>query len=99
MDGLKSLTLSGATYGDDEMPECGQAVSSDAKACPNCGARDPSMSSYITTAIGGCLFLVVVTIVMIKGCDALKHRSSSPSHQQIMPQEQPATTSSVPSGR
>jgi len=29
------------------------------------------MSSYITTAIGGCLFLIVVTLVMIKGCDTL----------------------------
>lgn len=74
--------------------ECGRPVSSDAKACPNCGARDPSMSSYVTTAIGGFLFLIVVTFVMIKGCDALKHRSSNPSHQQIMPQEQSPTTSS-----
>ena len=79
--------------------ECGQAVSSDAKACPNCGARDPSMSSYITTAIGGCLFLIVVTFVMIKGCDALKHRSGNPSPQQTLPHGEPATTSSVPSAR
>lgn len=79
--------------------ECGQAVSSDAKACPNCGARDPSTSSYITTAVGGCLFLIVVTFVMIKGCDALKHRSGAPSHQQILAQEQTATTSSVLSAK
>ena len=75
--------------------ECGQAVSSDAKACPNCGAKDPSMSSYITTAVGGCLFLIVIVIVMVKGCDVLKHRSGNPSNQQIMVQEQPSTISSA----
>jgi len=66
--------------------ECGHAVSSDAKACPNCGAKDPSMSSYITTAIGGCLFFIIVVIVMVKGCDTLKHRSSKPGNQQMMAQ-------------
>lgn len=76
--------------------ECGQAVSSDAKACPNCGAKDPSMSSYITTAIGGCLFLIVVIFVMVKGCDTLRH-PGKPNSQTIAPQ--PTSQQQIATGR
>lgn len=46
-----------------KCPDCSGPVSSDAKACPKCGAKPPRRTSLFTKIVGGLFALFVVSLV------------------------------------
>lgn len=44
--------------------ECGSQVSTEAKACPSCGARPPKRTSLVTWIVGGIFAVAVANIVI-----------------------------------
>ncbi|WP_264627646.1 zinc ribbon domain-containing protein [Candidatus Symbiopectobacterium sp. NZEC135] len=53
--------------------ECGHAVSSGAKICPNCGVKKPYESP-----VRGFIFIAIVVFAVIKGCSSSSDKSSAP---------------------
>lgn len=45
-----------------DCKECGKPVSTEAKACPNCGAKAPKQTSVLTWVFGGALLLAIVVV-------------------------------------
>lgn len=47
--------------------ECGHQISTDAKACPSCGAKPPKRTSLLTWALGGLFAIGVIGAVANSG--------------------------------
>ncbi len=51
--------------------ECGHKVSSEAKTCPNCGARKPYQSP-----VRGLIVLAFISVALYKGCNGINHTNA-----------------------
>ena len=49
----------------EKCRECGHEVAKSAKACPNCGVKEPGKSVWTRQSGGGCAFIILIVLAFV----------------------------------
>jgi hypothetical protein len=84
----------GKTMALGKCRECGKEASSEAKACPHCGATNPVKKTSVFTIVAGLLFIAFVGIAV---SNSVNRQTSPASPQAIAPVPNSVQSTTVPS--